>query len=90
MSTGNVKQKEGDIFTVIRELEAKRESAPAGKKAIEKETVPDPLKLRESLLVKRDLFRRLERVGYTVEDADIQIKLSKAIHELDEIIRATS
>lgn len=80
MKTANVTQKEGDIFSVIRDIEARGTS----------ETIPDPLKLRESLLVKRDLFRRLERVGYKVPDTDIQGRLNAAIHELDEIIKTTT
>lgn len=89
MATTNVKPREGDIFTVIRELENKPEPPAASAKPSATEVLPNPVKLRESLLAKRDIFRKLEKEGY-LDNSDINDKVNKALKVLDEIIRTTA
>lgn len=79
MSTSRVTQKEGDILTVIRELESK----PAGKI----KELPNPRDLWVSLQEKRKLVKLLN--GYVKGDdiEEMKSKLSVAIMDLKKILK---
>lgn len=89
MTAANVKSREGDIFMVIREIESKTKPASSGSMAKRQEALPDPIKLRESLLAKRDIFRKLESGGY-IDSSDLTDKVDKALKVLEDIINTTS
>lgn len=86
MATENVKPREADILSVIKEIESGSQRTAGGAREPVNEAAPDPQLLLSSLQKKRALINLLDGYVDKKDIADMKNRLNEAIVDLERII----